>query len=95
MTPHTIWRYPQVLAESGNWCRKTIQRRVHAGLFPRPIPLSVRSVGWRAQEVTAINAAVIRGASDEEIRQLVRRLEASRKSVTAEDATRAPAVRKR
>jgi prophage regulatory protein len=90
MTPFTIWRYPQVTAENG-WSRSTILRRIHARLFPEPIALSSRSVGWRAQEVVAVNAAVIRGASEDEIRELVRTLEQHRKSMTPENTMSAPA----
>jgi prophage regulatory protein len=37
-------------------------------------------VGWPSSEVTAINAARIAGKTDEEIRALVVKLEAARKS---------------
>ena len=80
MTQFTIVRGPQVESETG-LSRSTILRRTHAGLFPRPIALGRRSVGWRAQEVAAINAAVIRGADEDELRQLVRHLEATRKTI--------------
>jgi prophage regulatory protein len=38
-------------------------------------------VGWPANEVAALNAARIAGKSDDEIRQLVRKLEAARKAM--------------
>lgn len=94
MTQYTIWRGPQVEAETG-FSRSTILRRTHAALFPRPIALGRRSVGWRAQEVVAVNAAVIRGASDDELRQLVRQLEKLRKTMgaTTEDSIAPECVR--
>lgn len=79
-TQFTIWRGPKVESETG-LSRSTILRRQHAGLFPRPISLGRRSVGWRAHEVEAVNAAVIRGASEDELRQIVRQLEARRKNI--------------
>jgi prophage regulatory protein len=44
------------------------------GLFPKPIKLGPRMVGWLAREVTAVNQARIAGKSDEEIRALLARL---------------------
>lgn len=89
MNETTIIRSPQVEAETG-FSRSTILRRQHAGLFPRPIALGRRSVGWRAKEVAAINAAVIRGASEDEQRQLVQQLEARRKNINPENTMSAP-----
>lgn len=91
MTQYTIVRGPQVEAETG-FSRSTILRRQHAGLFPRPIALGRRSVGWRAQEVEAINAAMIRGASEDEQRQLVRQLEDSRKNTHPKNTMSASAL---
>jgi prophage regulatory protein len=53
-------------------------RHVKQGLMPKPVKLSDRAVGWPASEIEAINAARIAGKSDEEIRALVKRLEAAR-----------------
>lgn len=48
------------------------------GLCPPGIPLGVRSVGWPQHELDALVAARIRGASEDEIRALVRDLVAAR-----------------
>lgn len=48
------------------------------GLMPPGIPLGVRSVGWPQHELDTLAAARIRGASEEEIRALVRDLVAAR-----------------
>lgn len=40
----------------------TIYRRMAAGLFPKPVPLGTRTVGWRESE---INALVARGMGGE------------------------------
>ncbi len=83
MTNTTIWRGLQVEAETG-FSRSTILRRCHAGLFPRPVALGRRSVGWPAQEVTAVNAATIRGESEADVRQLVCDLEKQRRTLFRE-----------
>lgn len=68
---------PRVLTVRGRG-RSAHYKDVRQGLFPRPVAIGPRSRGWPAHEVVAINAARISGRSDEEIRQLVRRLEISR-----------------
>lgn len=75
-----ILRFPEVRALSG-LSRSSIYLRINEGLFPRPILLGRRMVGWREMEISAINAARIRGATEEEIRSLVRDLEAARQHV--------------
>lgn len=79
LTPRTILRRKQVEAATGSG-RSMIYLRVSQGLFPKPVSLGARSVGWPAHEVDAINAARIAGKSDDEIRGLVQRLEAARRS---------------
>ncbi len=78
----TILRRKQVEA-AGCGTRSTIYLRISQGLFPRPVKLGARAVGWPAREVAAINSARIAGKSDDDIRQLVQRLQAAR----AEGAT--------
>lgn len=75
----TILRLPAVKAESGA-SRSTIYLRIQQGLWPKPVRLGPRSVGWPTSEVAAINAARIAGLSDDEIRVLVAKLEAARKN---------------
>ena len=76
---HTILRLPAVKKETGN-SRSTHYLRISQGLFTRPVSLGPRTVGWPASEVVALNAARIAGKTDSEIRALVVRLEAARKS---------------
>lgn len=78
---HTILRLPAVKAETGA-SRSTIYLRIQQGLWPRPVRLGPRSVGWPASEIAAINAARIAGQSDDAIRALVAKLEAIRKAVS-------------
>lgn len=75
---NTILRLPAVKAETGA-SRSTIYLRIQQGLWPRPVRLGPRSVGWPASEIAAINAARIAGHSDDAIRALVAMLEATRK----------------
>lgn len=75
---NTILRLPSVRAETGI-ARSTLYLRINQGLWPEPVQIGARSVGWPAREVAALNAARIAGKSDDEIRQLVRDLMAARK----------------
>ena len=68
--PHTILRRNQVQAETG-LSRSTIYLRVAQCLWPKPVSLGPRAVGWPAREVAALNEARIAGWSDAKIRALV------------------------
>jgi prophage regulatory protein len=72
-----ILRRKQVQAETG-YSRSTIYLRISEGLWPKPVSLGPRAVGWPAHEVEAVNAARIAGRSEEAIRTLVAQLEADR-----------------
>ena len=78
---NTIIRLHAVIAETGN-SRSTHYLRITQGLFTKPVSLGARAVGWPSSEVAAINAARIAGKSDQEIRALVVKLEAARKSAS-------------
>ena len=82
----TILRRKQVQAESG-YSRSTIYLRISQGLWPKPVSLGARAVGWPACEVAALNLARIAGHDDEDIRALVNRLEAARKTVVTGNGT--------
>lgn len=73
----TILRLPAVMACTG-LSRSTIYLRVSNGTFTKSVSLGGRAVGWPSGEITALNTARIAGQSDDEIRQLVVRLETSR-----------------
>jgi prophage regulatory protein len=77
-----ILRRKQVQIETG-YSRSTIYLRIKQGLWPKPVNLGARAVGWPASEVGALNAARIAGKSDEDIRALVARLEAGRAACCA------------
>lgn len=76
---NTILRLPTVLTERGR-SRSAHYLDIRDGLFTRPVAIGLRSVGWPADEVTALNAARIAGKSNDEIRKLVEALEKQRKS---------------
>jgi prophage regulatory protein len=78
--PQRILRLPEVKTLTG-MSRSSIYLRISELLWPRPLPLGRRMVGWPESEIAAINAARIRGESDESIRVLVASLVAARKSV--------------
>lgn len=73
----TILRMPAVKSESG-LSRSTIYLRVDQGLWTKPVSLGGRAVGWPSDEIDTLNAARIAGKSDDEIRELVCKLEAAR-----------------
>lgn len=75
----TILRLPVVLRERGR-SRSAHYLDIQQGLFTRPVSIGLRAVGWPSSEVEALNAARIAGKSDEEIRDLVVKLEAARKA---------------
>ena len=77
--PHTILRRNQVQAETG-LSRSTVYVRIAQGLWPKPVSLGPRAVGWPAREVAALNEARIAGWSDAKIRALVAELVTQRKA---------------
>jgi prophage regulatory protein len=74
---HIILRMPDVMTRTGK-SRSTVYAECAAGLFPRPVRLGQRAVGWPAHEVDAILTARIAGASDDTICRLVAKLTAQR-----------------
>jgi prophage regulatory protein len=77
---HHILRLPDVKAATG-LSRSTLYLRIANGVFPHPVSLGGRAVGWPADEVVALNAARIAGKPDADIRELVTMLEVARKAV--------------
>jgi prophage regulatory protein len=76
---HHILRLPDVKVATG-LSRSTLYLRIAHGVFPHPVSLGGRAVGWPAHEVAALNAARIAGKADVEIRDLVTALETARKA---------------
>lgn len=73
-----IWRIEKCKDEAGYRSHASIYGLIRAGLWTQPVKIGERSSGWPDDEVKAINAARIAGASDEQIRELVKQLHAKR-----------------
>ena len=76
-----IHRRPLVLAALGI-SSSTLRNLIEQGLAPKAVQLGPRSVGWPEDEVQAIVSARIAGKSTDEIRTLVEKLMAARKSAS-------------
>lgn len=76
---YNIRRMNAVQAKTG-YSRSTIYLYISKGLWVKSIRIGERAVGFSDTEIDALNAARISGKSDEEIRNLVVKLEAARKS---------------
>jgi len=74
-----ILRRHQVEARTG-LSRSTIYKFMSEGMFPKPVRIGVRAVGWNSSSVEAVNAARIAGKTNTEIRALVVKLETAHKS---------------
>ena len=74
----TILRMPAVKAETGHRSHASIYTAIKAGLFTTGVAVGQRAKGWPSFEVQAINAARIAGKTDDDIRELVKRLHANR-----------------
>ncbi len=59
--------------------RTSIQDRVRARTLTKPVSIGRRAVAWPEHEIEAVNAAILAGKSDDELRELVAKLEAARK----------------
>lgn len=75
-----IIRRPEVLDMTG-WSKSTLYNRMKDKLFPVPISLGIRSVGFIQSECDAVLNAMIAGQSSEQIKALVTELIAQRKQV--------------
>jgi prophage regulatory protein len=80
--PQTILRLPTVIKETG-LSRSTIYLNIGNGLLTHPVKIGKRAVGWPRYEILEINSARISGNNDEEIKLLVIKLEAARKTPRA------------
>lgn len=72
-----LLRLSAVLERTG-YSRSAIYARASAGLFPRPVPLGLRTAAWPEHEVEAVLKAHLREANDEELKRLVAELRKQR-----------------
>ena len=73
-----LWRIEACKAETGDRSNTSIYNAIRAGLFTKPVAIGQRAKAWPDYEVKAIVRARIAGQSDNEIRELVKRLHAKR-----------------
>lgn len=59
----------------------TLYRDVRLTKFPPPIKISSRRSAWIESEVDAINTAVAKGYTEEELKKLVQKLVADRQNL--------------
>lgn len=76
-TTNALMRTAAVRAVTGD-CESAFYAKVAGGLMTKPIKINSRATALPVREVEAINAARIRGASEDEIKALVSRLHADR-----------------
>ena len=65
-----IQRLPELKTAIG-LSRSSVYGDIAQGLFPKPIHIGARAVGWLSHETDAVMAARIAGASNDDIRDLV------------------------
>ena len=78
-----IWRIEICKKHSGYRSTASIYNNIRDGLWTKAVPIGLRSVGWPSHEIEAINNYRIAGATDDEIRELVKRLHAKRSELLA------------
>ena len=78
-----IWRLETCKAATGYRSTASIYQLIKKGLWPKSVNINVRSVGWPDSEILAINAARIAGQTDDQIRDLVKRLHLKRNELIA------------
>ncbi|MEY8201370.1 MAG: AlpA family phage regulatory protein [Colwellia sp.] len=61
--------------------RSNLYQKIDKSLWPAPIPLGARAVGWISSENETVIAAMISGQSQEQIKQLVQELMEQRKEL--------------
>lgn len=73
----TIVRRPYILNKTG-WSKSTLYNRLKDGLFPAPISLGARAVGFVESECDKVIQAMIAGYSEQQLKDLVQDLVANR-----------------
>lgn len=71
---------PEVIKISRK-AHSTLYRDIGAGVYVHPIKISGRRSAWLESEVYAINAAVAKGFTEEQLKELVKKLEADRQNI--------------
>lgn len=79
-TQPKILRKPDVIKMAG-FSKSTLYNRIQQGLWPKPISLGFRAVGFIQAECEAVLKAMIAEHSPEQIKSLVQKLIAQRKQL--------------
>lgn len=74
---NNLLRLPAVMNATGQ-TRSTLYLRIKQRLMTPPVKLGERCAAWPADEIAAINAARIAGKTNDELRELVAKLEQQR-----------------
>lgn len=74
---NSLLRLPAVMNATGQ-TRSTLYLRIKQRLMTPPVKLGERCAAWPADEIAAINAARIAGKTNDELRELVAKLEQQR-----------------
>lgn len=80
---HISFRRPREIMRRRASSRSTLYRDLAAGLLPPLIRLGPGRVGLPENELDRIDRALIAGASDDEVRALVREIVAQRQQVAS------------
>lgn len=80
-----ILRRPAVQSVTG-MRRTSLYASIATGVFPPPVAIGARAVGWPESEVLAVNAARIRGDSQDAVRELVAQLVSRRQLAGSAEA---------
>ena len=73
-----ILRMPEVKSRAGHRSDASIYNAIRDGLFTTGVAIGQRARGWPDYEVDAVITARIAGQTDDQIRELVKRLHAKR-----------------
>lgn len=71
--PRPMYRAPDVQGAMGIG-RSALYERIANGLMPPPVKVGPRVSAWPCDEIEVIQRAVIAGATDDQLRELVRGL---------------------
>ena len=74
-----LHRKPTVRAAMG-WANSTLYQKIKDGLFVPPVKIGPRASGWPSDEVASVQDAIIAGAGNDELRDLVAKLVVQRKA---------------
>ena len=59
-----------------------LYHRMQEGLFPKPVSLGARAVGWPEHEVQHVLSALLSGCDEVEIRKIVSSMESARATLS-------------